>query len=146
MNPIEKPALPEPSGLVHRGYKRTHIVALEEVRHEEFVYSERKMHAYAGTCMAPLLARIEELEKDAARLTLSRLDKECLRIGQQIQRAAAELPDCYEIEIELERGSGSVYLSNPDYSKVAFNDHVDGFSESIGQAIDAALSATKEPS
>lgn len=52
MNPIEKPALPEktvidrhlPTGYVTRGH------------------SDEAMHAYADTCMAPLLARIEELE------------------------------------------------------------------------------------
>lgn len=144
MTPIEKPAL------------------LSDERIEEWIstiatcscwgtnmsrqQAQRFARAIESEVSAPLLARIEELEKDAARLTLSRIDKECLRIGQQVHRAAADLPYGYEIEIELERGSGSVYLSNPDYSKVAFNDHVDGFSESIGQAIDAALSATKEPS
>ena len=88
--------------------------------------------------------RVRELEGERERLTLSRIDRECLRIGQEIQRAAGELPDGYEIEVEVERGSGSVYLSKPDYSKVSFHDMVDGMSYAITEAIDAALNASKE--
>lgn len=89
-----------------------------------------------------LASRVRELEGERDRLTLSRIDRECLRIGQEIQRAAGELPDGYEIEIEVERGAGSVYLSNPDYSKVGFHDMVDGMSHAITQALDAALTTT----
>jgi hypothetical protein len=58
------PPLPEPSGLVHKGYKRTHIVPLEEVQHEEYVYSATKLHAYAAT----LIARVAELQADSRRM------------------------------------------------------------------------------
>lgn len=86
-----------------------------------------------------IAVRVRELEAERDRLTLTKIERECLRIGQEIQRAAGELPDGYEMEIEIERGSGSVYLSKPDYSKVSFHDMVDGLSYAITGAIDAAL-------
>lgn len=89
-----------------------------------------------------LASRVRALEGERDRLTLSKIDRECLRIGQEIQRAAGELPDGYEIGIEVERGAGSVYLSKPDYSTVGFHDMVDGLSHAITQAIDAALTTT----
>lgn len=90
-----------------------------------------------------LAARVRELEGERDRLKLSKIDRECLRVGQEIQRAAGELPDNYEIQIEVERGSGSVYLSKPDYTAVGFHDMVGGLSHAITEAIAAALTASK---
>lgn len=143
--PGAMPSLPEPFGHIHDGngnqplsfdrgpipWERSIGCSTQEV------YSFAQLQAYA----APLIARVAELEAERAKMALSKIDRECLRIGQQIHRAAGDLPDTYEIEIEIERGSGSVYLSKPDYTKVAFNDHIDGLSESIKDAIDAAIAA-----
>ena len=72
-------------------------------------------------------------------MKLSRIDEECLRIGQQIQRAAKELPDCWNIEIEVERGYGGVTLVTPKMNCLEFNDNVDGISYCIEHAVDAAI-------
>jgi hypothetical protein len=82
---------------------------------------------------------IDQLEADLKDNKLSRIDTECLRIGQQIQRAAGELPDLYFIEMEIERGSGDVILVDPEDNRFYFSDHSDGMSHSIMQAVDAAL-------
>lgn len=81
-------------------------------------------------------------ERDA--LKLSRLDQECLRIGQEIQRAASELPECFSIRVEVERLAGWVELYGTDDEQIQFNDHSDGLSHSISLAIDSAISASKE--
>ena len=80
--------------------------------------------------------------KDAGRP--SKLDRECLRLGQEIQRAAGELPEGWNIEIELENGSGSVVLVDPQGVPTYFNDMVDGMSYALTEAIDAAIAATKK--
>ena len=75
---------------------------------------------------------------------MTRLEHEHQRIGEQIQRAAAELPDGYNITINLEKGAGSVDLTDPDYEDVKFDsDMVDGISYVIESAIDAAINHSK---
>ena len=87
--------------------------------------------------------RIKELEaqlnSDAADARLTRMQCECLRIGEEIQRAAEKLPAGYDISIDVERGYGSVTLSDPLYKECEFNDTGGGLSQCITQAIDAAI-------
>lgn len=98
-------------------------------------------HAAANpAAILSLLDRLEKAEKDAQ---LTRIQKECLRIGEEIQRAAGYLPEFYELEVYVERGYGCVYLRNPDGEHATFSDTVDGLSHCITQAIDAAMEASK---
>lgn len=69
---------------------------------------------------------------------LSKLDRECLRIGQEIQRAAGELPDGYEMQICVERDAGWVVLYNPDGDVIELHSRGEGLSYDISQAIDEA--------
>lgn len=69
---------------------------------------------------------------------LTKIQRECLRIGEEVQRAAADLPDGYEIEIHVEKGYGGVKLIDPDYKEHSFDDTVDGLSHCITQAIEFA--------
>lgn len=112
---------------------------------EAEVLQQARINGMGAERELALASRVMELERERDRLTLSRIDRECLRIGQEIQRAAGELPDGYEMEIEIERGAGSVYLSKPDYSKVSFHDMVDGMSYAITEAIDAAIASKEQP-
>ena len=73
--------------------------------------------------------------------TPSKLDRECLRLGQEIHRAAGELPPGWNIEIDVERGAGSVTLIDPECERTYFNDMVDGMSH----ALSAAIAAANEP-
>lgn len=91
-----------------------------------------------------LMGRVRELEAERDRLKLSRADRECLRIGQEMQRAAGELPEGFSIEVAVELGSGWVTLIDENYKTQDFNDTADGLSHCITQAIDAALSTTPE--
>lgn len=75
---------------------------------------------------------------------MNSLERECLSIGKEIQRAAVELPDGYEISIRVERGYGGVELVDPDYKTTSFDDTVDGISHCIRQAIDDAISKAKK--
>jgi hypothetical protein len=110
-------------------------------------------HTFKGA-----IALIEQLQKDLAEseaeitkftkraadgLSMSKLDRECLRIGQELQRAAGELPELYTIQIEVENGSGSVVLITPDGEATDIDHGGDGLSYSITDALDAAVSHTK---
>ena len=105
-----------------------------------------KLLTEAAAELRRLEAECERLKRDAERLKLSRIDRECLRIGKEVERAAELLPENYEVHIELEQGSGSVYLYDPNDKRRAFNDHGDGFSYSIKAAIDAALTSKEAQS
>ena len=82
--------------------------------------------------------RIAQLEADLAAAKLSRLDKENLEIGRQLQRAANDLPDLFNIEIDVENGSVGVTLINEDGNRRSFilDEHL---SDTISEAIDAAI-------
>ena len=75
----------------------------------------------------------------------SKLDRECLRLGQEIQRAAGELPPGWNIEIDVERGAGSVTLIDPECERTYFNDMVDGMSHALSAAIAAATPVQQGP-
>lgn len=75
----------------------------------------------------------------------SELDQECLRIGQEIQRAAGELPEGYNIEIDVEKGAGTVSLIDEEGDRM----HIDideYLSSAIREAIDAAAMAKEKQS
>ena len=91
--------------------------------------------------MAVLESR-DALKADAERTKLTKIERECLLIGKEIQRAAGELPDGYELEILVERGYGGVTLNKPNYTQIEFDDTVDGLSHCITQAVDAARKGT----
>lgn len=78
--------------------------------------------------------------KDAGRP--SKLDRECLRLGQEIQRAAGELPPGWNIEIDVERGAGSVTLIDPEGDPTYFTDMSEGMSHALTDAIAAAKKDT----
>ena len=119
---------------------------LAEEEHEAMFYdrvssgSKKYAELTKPAAILELLDRLEKAEKDAQ---LTRIQKECLRIGEEIQRAAGYLPEFYELEVYVERGYGCVYLRNPDGEHATFSDTVDGLSHCITQAIDAAMEASK---
>jgi hypothetical protein len=87
--------------------------------------------------------RIKELESQLAASKLSRLDKENLEIGRQLQRAANDLPDLFNIEIDVENGCAGVTLINEDGNRRSFilDEHL---SDTISEAIDAAIASIQE--
>lgn len=85
-----------------------------------------------------ILGHIEALNQ-CATLKLSRLDEECLRIGQQMQRAAGTLPEMFNIVIDVENGYGGVKLLNDNGDEFDFETDTDGLSYSIERAINAAI-------
>lgn len=71
---------------------------------------------------------------------MTKLDRELQRIGEQLQRAAAELPEGYNLTINVEKGAGWIELTDPDYENIKVNnDMVEGISYAIEDAIDAAI-------
>lgn len=64
-------------------------------------------------------------------------DEELLNIGRAVQRAAASLPAGWGICIQLECGSGTVYLSDPGGCATMIDDG-ELFSEQINSAIERA--------
>lgn len=93
-----------------------------------------KNHEYVNR----LKDRITQLETELAAAKLSRLDKENLEIGRQLQRAANDLPDLFNIEIDVENGWAGVTLINEDGNRRSFilDEHL---SDTISEAIDAAI-------
>jgi hypothetical protein len=73
----------------------------------------------------------------------SSFDQECMRIGQEVQRAAKILPEDWSIRIEIERGYGGAEISNPEGDKIeAFNaGDGDGLSYAITKCIEFATSS-----
>ena len=55
------------------------------------------------------------------------------------QRACAELPEGWEIRIELERSAGTVILVNPDGDDVDYSSDHEYMASDINAAIDAAI-------
>ena len=101
---------------------------------------------YRGECaheIHRLQSRIEQLERELADGKLSRLDSECLRIGQQIHRAAGNLPEMFNIVIDIENGYGGVKLFNNAGDELDFETDSDGLSYSIEKAINAAIKEGK---
>jgi hypothetical protein len=68
--------------------------------------------------------------------------KEWLEIGKAMERACNELPDGYDLNIELEKGAGTIrlYLADSDAYEHEWNG--DTFGSQIDAAIDAAIAAS----
>ena len=62
-----------------------------------------------------------------------------------VQRACAELPEGWEIRIELERSAGIVILVNPDGEDVDYSYDHEYMASDINDAIDAALLLPDNP-
>lgn len=77
---------------------------------------------------------------------LTKLQRECLRIGEELQRAAAALPEGFVLTIEIERGYGGVTLIDRSNQNHQFNDTVDGLSHCITQAIEFARATGEDGS
>ena len=88
--------------------------------------------------VADLRNRIAQLEADLAAAKLSDRDKEDLEIGKQIRRAAACLPDYFDIKIHVENGFAGVTLIDKKGNCRDF-DFEEHLSSAISEAIDAAI-------
>ena len=91
-----------------------------------------------STLLAKLLAAEAELSR--AREERATLTRDAA-IGAAIQRAAGELPDGWNIAIDVERGAGSVYLHGPDDSEAMDVDSDNRLAAEINVATDRALAA-----
>ena len=68
---------------------------------------------------------------------LDQASREELSIGKAINRAARDLPEGWEIRIDLERHAGVVFLIDPDGNET-MSEGGELFSDQINAAIDAA--------
>lgn len=69
---------------------------------------------------------------------LDQASREELSIGKAINRAARDLPEGWEIRIDLERYAGAVFLIYPDGNET-MSENAELFSDQINAAIDAAM-------
>lgn len=65
------------------------------------------------------------------------------KLGQQIDRAAGELPEGYRITIELEQGAGWIELTDPEGTIIATNDGDGAFANQLEELIDQAITDSK---
>ncbi len=109
--------------------QRAHIAELTELR--RLVPSVCQREAL-DAAIAALASQVHVPEDGHAR--------EVRAIGTAVERVAEVLPDFWSVRIELERGSGIVYLENPDGQETMI-DSADTFSSQINEAIDIATAA-----
>lgn len=62
-------------------------------------------------------------------------------IGRAVQRACADLPEGCEIVIHLEKGAGTVYMTDWDGNEYDHFQSDEGFGDVINQAVDGAIAA-----
>lgn len=65
-------------------------------------------------------------------------------IGKAVNRAARDLPEGWEIRIDLERHAGVVHLIDPEGNETMIEGNGELFSDQISAAIDAASSQAKK--
>lgn len=65
--------------------------------------------------------------------------REPTAIGRAVNRAARDLPEGWEIRIDLERGAGAVHLTDPEGKETMIDGSGELFSDQINAAIDAAM-------
>ena len=82
--------------------------------------------------------------KDSVTDALGQGVREELSIGKAINRAARDLPEGWEIRIDLERGAGVVHLTDPEGNETMIDGSGELFSDQINAAIDAARGAQGE--
>ncbi|MFZ6755794.1 hypothetical protein ACO0K9_01125 [Undibacterium sp. Ji50W] len=84
------------------------------------------------------IMRMREKMREIATPQLSKFDEGCLKTGQQMQRAAGELPDGYEVVIYLENGAGTVHLLDKYSDAIQLDDGHDDIASEIEAAIEIA--------
>lgn len=95
-------------------------------------------------------ARIVELETQLAKVThpaqqgVDPIEQRQLAIGQAVERACKELPEGAEIQIYLERGAGTVHMTDWDGNEFDhFDEAHNDFACRINAATDGAIAAEK---
>ena len=83
------------------------------------------------------------MQPDTTTIGADALSREELSIGKAINRAARDLPEGWEIRIDLERHAGVVFLIDPDGNET-MSEGGELFSDQINAAIDAARGAQGE--
>lgn len=105
------------------GYPRTDRVIAE--------YAEQLQRHDAA------IAALRDILGESAEDKLS-LKLENQRIGEELQRACAQLPEGFTLRVVLERGCGQVEVHGPEGDEVELPPTRERLSDQIGQAIDAA--------
>lgn len=90
--------------------------------------------------------RLSELEQER-RINLELRDqlreqREDYAVGAALQRAAGELPEGFEIRVEVERGAGTARLYGPNGDEIEGIEG-DGLADEINEAIDTAMEAPR---
>lgn len=94
-------------------------------------------NSYHPSLWPALKAARAALSTAAQRDALDQGVREELSIGKAINRAARDLPEGWEIRIDLERHAGVVFLIDPDGNET-MSEGGELFSDQINAAIDAA--------
>lgn len=85
----------------------------------------------------PAAQALDKDEAKAQRLT----EKRWLDVGKAVERACIELPEWAEVVLSLEKDAGTVKWFDGDGNEYDSDTHGDCFSETINNAIDAAIAA-----
>jgi hypothetical protein len=114
-------------------------------------HDEPKAGAFrnAARMLAVLEAEIRRLHAEliaaqSAAPVAQRDAREETSIGKAVNRAARDLPEGWEIRIDLERHAGVVHLIDPEGNETMIEGSGELFSDQISAAIDAASSQAKK--
>lgn len=130
------PGAPLPGAILAADHDR--IVAELQARVDRLSEDSIKDNASFGRAFKEL-----EAERDTLRVEVERLRKDA-ELWREMQRAASELPDGWEIRVCVERGAGWVELTNQDGEGIADTwSGQESLSCEISDAIDAALEAAR---
>jgi len=106
--------------------------------------TEKSLDALADDVVIANATGNPDLYRDAVSALIAgvRANRRFVEIGQAVNRASGELPEGWDLHVELENGAGTVRLYDPSGDEIdeEFHDH-DSFGASITQAVEYAVDA-----
>lgn len=110
-----------------------------ELRSTTSYYTADQVREVATEAMATERAEVERLRAECERLLLSDKEQRALFVGQAVERAARDLPEGYELTINLERGAGWVEWTNDQGNTMGIEADGEPFHQQINSAIESAI-------
>ena len=99
------------------------------------IYTASQVQSMLAAAPQPPAQAKDKDEAKAQRLT----EKRWLEVGKAVERACIELPQWAEVVVSLEKDAGTVKWFDGDGNEYDSDTHGDCFSETINNAIDAAI-------
>jgi hypothetical protein len=103
------------------------------------LYTAEQVREVATEAIAAERAEVVRLRAEIEKLLLSDKEQHDLFMGQAVERAARDLPEGYELTINLERGAGWVEWTNDQGNTMGIESDGEPFHQQINSAIEFAI-------